>query len=105
MANIINFPRVAQATIENTPPKEMASTSKPAKVGFRRAILRGFWVVTALVWPLLKWVLSIDCFFQLVRMIYYWDTPGTYAGWTFLGHFVVLTAMTYFVTLYKPKGL
>ena len=33
------------------------------------------------------------------------STPGVYAGWTFLLHFAVLTALTYFVSIYKPKGI
>jgi hypothetical protein len=68
-------------------------------------LVRLIWVVTVLVWPVLKWVVSIEVFFQFVRMIYHWDTPGVYAGWTFLVHFAVLTALTYFVSLYKPKGI
>ena len=53
----------------------------------------------------LKWLVSIEVFFQFIRMIYHWNTPGVYAGWTFLLHFAVLTALTYFVSIYKPKGL
>jgi hypothetical protein len=68
-------------------------------------LVRLIWVVTVLVWPVLKWIVSIEVFFQFVRMIYHWDTPGVYAGWTFLVHFAVLTALTYFVSLYKPKGI
>jgi hypothetical protein len=58
-----------------------------------------------LLWPLLKLVISLDCVYQLGRMLYYWNTPGVYAGWTFLMHFAVLTALTFFVAAYKPKGL
>jgi len=36
-------------------------------------------------------------------MIYYWETPGVYAGWTFLAHFAGLTALTCFVASYEPK--
>jgi hypothetical protein len=47
-----------------------------------------------------------DCtFFQFVRMLYHWNTPGVYAGWSFLAYFAALTAITYFVSIYKPKGL
>ena len=38
-------------------------------------------------------------------MLYHWNTPGVYAGWSFLAYFAVLTAITYFVSIYKPKGL
>jgi hypothetical protein len=50
-------------------------------------------------------VLSIATFFQFVRMLYHWNTPGVYAGWSFLAYFAALTAITYFVSIYKPKGL
>ncbi len=62
------------------------------------------WVATALVWPVLKWVLSIEVFFQFIRMICYWDARGVHATWTFLLHFTVLVAITWFVTGYKPKS-
>ncbi|MDO8773520.1 MAG: KleE stable inheritance protein [Burkholderiaceae bacterium] len=42
--------------------------------------------------------------FQLVRMIYHWETPGVYAGWDFLLHFAALAALACFVSLYKPKA-
>ena len=67
-------------------------------------MLKAVWVTTVLVWPILKWVIALDCVFQLVRMIYHWNTSGMYAGWTFMLHFAVLTALTYFVSVYKPKG-
>jgi hypothetical protein len=66
-------------------------------------LVRAVWVTTVLVWPVLKWVLSIEVFFQLLRMFYHWNTPGVHAGWTFLAHFGALATITYFVALYKPK--
>lgn len=85
----------------------MKNFSKPmAQVpGVGASIVKGIWVFTVLVWPILKWIVSIDCVFQFVRMMYFWDTPGVYVGWTFLLHFAGLTALTYFVSIYKPKGL
>lgn len=85
---------------------ELKTTMPRAKgVDIGPAVLKGVWVLTVLAWPLLKWVVSIDCFYQLLRMVYHWDTPDVYAGWTFFLHFTVLTALTYFVSYYKPKGL
>ncbi|MDD5631801.1 MAG: KleE stable inheritance protein [Methylococcales bacterium] len=63
------------------------------------------WAFSVLVWPILKWVVSIDCVFQFIRMLYFWNTAGHYAGAVFLLHFFVLTFLTYFVTIYKPKGI
>jgi hypothetical protein len=104
MTNIIKFPRQAQAA-EEAPKKAAAPVQKPAGAGIGAAVLKGVWVVTVLVWPILKWVVALDCVYQLVRMLYHWNTPGVYAGWTFMLHFSVLTALTYFVSVYKPKGL
>jgi hypothetical protein len=55
-----------------------------------------------LMWPLLRWVMAVDTTWQLARMLYFWDTQGTYAGWTFLLHFGVFVALTYFVSVYRP---
>ena len=61
-------------------------------------------ITVALLWPLLKWVLAIDVTWQFARMLYFWQTPGFYTGWTFLGHFAVLAALTYFVAVRRPSG-
>lgn len=111
MANIIKFPRKDARPVKPAPAPVAAAPVKPAKASSTRGaallagLVRAVWVTTVLVWPVLKWVLSIEVFFQLLRMFYHWDTPGAHAGWTFLAHFAVLTAVTYFVSLYKPKGL
>nr|BCU00955.1 KleE protein [uncultured bacterium] len=109
MTNIIKFPR---GDAPKAMPAPVPVNSARSTNGFNargKALLAGLvrfvWVATVLVWPVLKWIVSIEVFFQFVRMIYHWDTPGVYAGWTFLVHFSVLTALTYFVSLYKPKGI
>ena len=38
-------------------------------------------------------------------MLYYWNTPGSDAGWSFLAHFAVLVVLLCFITMYKPKGI
>ena len=63
------------------------------------------WMLTVLAWPVLKWVISINVFFHFLKMIYFWDAHGVYAGWVFLFHFLVLTGLTYFVSNFRPKGL
>lgn len=104
MTNIIKFPAVSQPTDEVH--KQATSLSFRARiVGLGARIIKVIWVAIVLVWPLLKWIVSIDVSIQAVRMMYYWNTPGMYAAWTFLLHFAVLTGLTYFVSLYKPKGM
>jgi len=108
MSNIIKFPK------ENSSPEFVSVQDEPTqpKEGFNAkgeaflsALLRSIWIMTVLMWPILKWVLSIEVFFQFVRMLYHWNTSNVSAGWTFLLHFAVLTALTYFVSIYKPKGI
>lgn len=106
MSNIIKFPRqIAVSTDHSPPPVKIHSTPKVAseKKAPMSAIAIAQFVV-ALLWPLLKWVLAIDVTWQFVRMLYYWNSPGTYAGFVFLLHFSALTALTYFVGVYRPKG-
>ena len=109
MSNIIKFPGGGAPEPAAAPPA--AGEAKP-KGGFNakgKAVLAGVWravwIVFVLIWPVLKWVLAIITFFQFVRMLYHWNTPGVYAGWSFLAYFAALTAITYFVSIYKPKGL
>ena len=80
--------------------KTSISPKRPVPHAARGAttLLGLVWLLTALVWPLLRWVIAMDCVYQMVRMLYYWDTPGTYAGFTFLAHFMVLIALNCFVT-------
>ena len=69
------------------------------------AVSRGTWTATVLLWPVLRWVVSIDVFIRLLLMLYHRDTPGTHTGWTFLLHAVVLVALTYYVSVYRPNGV
>jgi len=107
MTNIIQFPMRGNSPPAPDPPSP--SLQPPHLDGARgKAILslvKGVWVVTVLVWPLLKRIVSLDVLFQLIRMVHHWSTTGVYAIWTFLLHFAVLTALTCFVSLYKPKGI
>ena len=105
MSNIVKFPKATKPpAIEPVEPVEPAAP-KAVDQGLLAGMVKFLWVTTVLVWPILKWILSIEVFFQFARMLYYWNTPGVIAGWTFLLHFAVLTAITYFVSIYKPKGL
>ncbi len=99
MSNIIKFPK---APIRE-PVKP--ATLKPEERGMVAGLLKFVWMMTLLIWPLLKWALSIDVLFQFVRMVYHWNTPGAFAGWIFILHFALLTALTYYVLIYKPKGI
>lgn len=66
--------------------------------------IRMMWVIAVLCWPLLRKILGIDCFIQLLIAMYRWDDAPFRAGFTFTLHFFVLCTLTYFVTFYQPKG-
>ncbi|MFZ3287927.1 MAG: KleE stable inheritance protein [Telluria sp.] len=100
MTNVVKFPGVNVVTSPAVP-----ETVQPVKKENSPVLLKFVWVVVVLLWPILKWVMSIDCVVQLLRTMYYWNTAGVHAGWTFILHFAALTALTFFVSAYKPKGL
>lgn len=65
MTNIIKFPLVDSQSDKNTPviqAKRSGFAMKAVLVTFWRALLRTVWVVTVLIWPLLKWAISIYIF-------------------------------------------
>lgn len=102
MTNIVKFPRTKRAGPEPAKPPPPRQAEKPVS---DPGWLKGLWVTTVLLWPFLKWIVVLDCVWQLMRTMYYWDTPGVFAGMKFLLHFGVLIGLTYFVSCYKPKGL
>lgn len=83
----------------------MASIQKTQSAGIPANVIKAVWIMTVLVWPIVRWIIGIEVGLQFFRMLWYWHTPGVHAGWTFLLHFGVLTALTYFVGAYKPKGI
>lgn len=103
MKNVVKFPapKVARpvASAEQTAPAGPADDTRS------NLVLKSLWVVVILLWPLLRYVVILDCVYQFLRMLWFWNSPGTFAGITFLLHFAVLTGLTYFVSVYKPKGL
>jgi len=104
MTNIIKFPAKKTQSVGSVQDKSTKHFTVIAKSVFN-GVIHFVWVATVLTWPIFKWVLSLDILFQLLQMIYHWNTPGVYAGWNFLLHFSVLTAITYYVSIYKPKGI
>lgn len=108
MSNVIKFPQKADQPAAPEPVQPVsASMSGVQKVEGQRllaGLVKVVWMATVLVWPILRWVVSLEVLFQLLRMFYHWHTPGVHAGWTFLLHFAGLTVLTYFVSVYKPKG-
>jgi hypothetical protein len=67
------------------------------------------WVCIVLIWKPLRLFIAGACAFQFFKMVYFWHTSdialGIQATIVFLLHFLVLSALTYFVSVYKPNGL
>ena len=109
MSNIIKFPRVCRE-VPGTQRQEMPKPAATARARrgkgsrFLTGLFGGIWLFTVLLSPLLQWVLKYDVVFQLIRMLYYWNTPGMHAGWTFLLHFGAMTSLFFYVAFGKPKG-
>lgn len=61
------------------------------------------WIITLLVWPVLRWIIAIDVAFYGFMTALAWDTPDTHYGMKFTIHLLVFVALIYFVTQYKEK--
>jgi Uncharacterized KleE stable inheritance protein len=124
MGIVINFPAKGDAAkgsavsqpalrIAAQVPAPSLKTERTRSTGFKvkaksllllKAVWASVWLVLVCLWPIGRWIASIDLCFQLIRTAYFWNTPNVYAGWTFLLHFAVFTAWTYFVAVYRPAG-
>ena len=104
MANVIKFPK-QPGTFNKLDPVLRPSPAIKAKPDYANGVIKLFWVIGVFAWPLIKWVLSIDCVVQFLRMLYFWNNTGHNDGVIFLLHFALLTILTYFVTIYKPKDI
>ena len=80
MSNIVKFPRAskppAPEPVQPAAPAAAPAAPKAEGRGLVAGLVKFVWVATVLVWPVLKWVLAIITFFQFVRMLYHWNTPG-----------------------------
>ncbi len=104
MTKIIQFPKSSvPLTLETKPVKvDPVASNERKNHSLFSGLIKIIWVPVVIIWPILKWVISLDVLFQFVRMFVLWDTPGAYPGWTFAIHFGVLTALTWFVSIYNP---
>ena len=123
-ANVLRFPSeqtsVHTFDVADTPHIEQRQTAWRRAIGsfLGRVVLFVCLIPLALIWSLLvlcflvvKWVVLIaiggDLLYQFFRMLYYWHTPGTHAGWTFLLHYGVITAVgtaLYMFAVLIPTG-
>lgn len=97
MSNVIKFPKVVRPA---TPAPVVAVPPAAKNARSPVAIAQ---IVIALLWPILRWVMALDVTWQLFKVMYYWNTPGEFAGLRFLAHFAVFVGLWYFVACYRPK--
>lgn len=102
MSNIYKFPATEQIDKNTTPISNVLAKKQNS---FVDSIVKIIWLFTVICWPVARWILAIDVAFQFSRMLWHWNTQGTYAGWTFLIHFSVLVVLTFFVNNFKPKKM
>ncbi|PKD40499.1 protein kleE [Methylomonas sp. Kb3] len=97
-AKVYKFPDIGKP-----PPPPTNEKKKSPNISIFRKLLYPIWLVLALFWGLVKWVIALDVLYQFLRAIYYSGTPGSMAGWYALFHFVVFVTLTYFVEFYGPR--
>ena len=61
------------------------------------------WMVTVFVWPVMKWILSLNVLMHFIWMLMSWKDKGFYALLVFLFYFMILVFFTYFVESFKPE--
>jgi len=107
VAKIINFPggKTVEHHIETqelAQPRLAVQSQKNGKVHkvFKRVfdVLSGLFIlILGILWTPIEWLLYLDCFIQLIRAIYYWNTPGVHAWLTFFLHFGGVVTLTLFI--------
>jgi hypothetical protein len=114
MTNVVEFPKRPQEGSAAPPaspaprvaPSKSATTAKSGTDNVRK-VLGGlfafFMMMLALFWTPVSWLLSFDVLFKLILMVWHWDTPGSHAGWTFLLHFAVASALFSLMATFTPK--
>lgn len=95
MGTIINFHRIAAAPNRQRP--------KVFACRFLSMVVRLIWLLAVMTWPVLRWIVSLDVTIHFFRMLVIFADKGIYADWTFILHFSCFVALTYFVTVFKPR--
>ena len=60
--------------------------------------------IVVLCWPVLRFIMTCDVLFQLLRTLVLWDSPDEHAGWALLLHFAVFCHLTWFVAYGDPDA-
>jgi hypothetical protein len=91
LGQIIEFPKAAEQT-----PRCFDGKAVLRVVCF-------IWVIIAILWPVLRWIIAFDVTLQALRMLVLFSKVGIFLDWMFITHFLGFTALLCFVSLYRPK--
>jgi len=100
MTNIIQYPIKNTGHFNKRPENVQCLKQSIFRIAINRIMLFMkilFLFLIGIFWGPIQVVWSIDCFYQMLRMFYYWDTPGVHAGLTFLIHFSLWPLLVFFI--------
>lgn len=66
-------------------------------------VINALWLMLVLLWPVLKWPVSIVVFIFALRASFLWDDPTLNVGWDFFLAFSVLCFLSFLVSKYSQK--
>lgn len=101
--NVIRFPR----KMERRAPPPVETSAVIALPLWKRLVRGAFtiiWMMTVLCWPVLKWIIALDVTCRFLLMLFRWNIPESNAGWVFILHFLIFSALTFYVSCYKPSS-
>lgn len=101
MNNVIKFPGNEE---KNHYHHSASVTPSSTLRNIAHGVINALYIVLAMLWPFIKVILSLNVALQFFKMLFKWNEAPFAAAWPFVLSFVVLTAMMYFITNWKPKN-
>ncbi len=101
---IHQFPRLPHHKPPPVLQPEVVST-RPHWVGRTWSfVVKLVWYATVLLWWPIRMLLIGNILFHVGLCVYYWGDPDRHPALLLLAHFSFAVAVTYFVSVYRPKG-
>ena len=110
MSDILQFPKVDRQQEQSERDWEPVATNQATffQHSSVKAILRGVsrfvWLLTVLMWPIMKWVVTVPRSRSSFSACCIIGTHQRLMLDAFLLHFAALMALTCYVSIYEPKG-
>ncbi|EJL7111676.1 KleE protein [Salmonella enterica] len=100
MNNVIKFPGS-----EDKKQHQLSEGASPNSTlrNIANGVISAVYIVLVMLWPFIKIILSLNVALQFFKMLFKWNEGPFAAAFPFVLSFVVLTAMMYFITNWKPK--